>query len=147
CDIRSSARMPSGVWSLRCWRRRSPVEICGMPNSAIKSCACVPLPTPGAPSRRTGPGRKLLALARGFDIVKDSRKLENQTPESFTKFTATVKTHARASDVGTDEYVELPAAAAANMSRLRRKAVIVTHDELRFHLLHRIHRHANDDQQ
>src|SRR6185437_5223833 len=63
------------------------------------------------------------------------------------QFEITTKTHARVSDVGTDGCCKLPAATAAYASRLRREAVVVTHDELRFHLLHRVHRHADHDQQ
>src|ERR1700679_3067592 len=41
----------------------------------------------------------------------------------------------------------LPAAAAANATRLRAEAVIVAHDQLRLYLLHRVHRDTHDDQQ
>ena len=47
----ASARLPSSVPSLRCLRRMSPVEICGIPNCLTRRWACVPLPDPGAPMR------------------------------------------------------------------------------------------------
>src|SRR5665213_950756 len=41
----------------------------------------------------------------------------------------------------------LPAAASLDASRLRREAVVVAHDELRFDLIDRVHRDADNDQQ
>src|SRR5437868_10406734 len=41
----------------------------------------------------------------------------------------------------------LPGPAAANASALRREAFVMAHDELRFHLVRGVHRHAHDDQQ
>src|SRR6516162_1160746 len=43
--------------------------------------------------------------------------------------------------------IRAPSAATAADARLLHEPVVVPHDELRFHLLHRVHRHADDDQQ
>ena len=40
-----------------------------------------------------------------------------------------------------------PTVLGAADARLLHEPVVVPHDELRFHLLHRVHRHADDDQQ
>src|SRR5580693_2863307 len=97
--------------------------------------ACVPLPAPGGPSNTTGPmfcevsieltlTRSLLPGALG--------QLHNHPP--------------------TGRYGNLkpslgPTAAATNASAAWSKSVVVAHDELCFNLRHRIHRHADHDQQ
>src|ERR1700730_17937362 len=40
-----------------------------------------------------------------------------------------------------------PGAAAANPSALRGKSVVMTHDQLRFNLVHRVHCHPHHNQQ
>src|ERR1051325_11760620 len=41
----------------------------------------------------------------------------------------------------------LPSTAAADTSTARSKSVVMAHDQLRFDLLYRVHRHTDDDQQ
>src|SRR6202012_5211642 len=43
--------------------------------------------------------------------------------------------------------LDLPGAATADAPGLRREAIVVAHDEVRFNLLHGIHGDADDDQQ
>src|SRR5260370_10420459 len=101
-------------------RRISPVEICGMPYSAMRALAWVPLPTPGAPKRRAGPGRKSLSAGAvlGSVIMLVVKGLSS-----------------------------LPALAATNAATVGSEAVVVAHDELRFDLLRGIHGDADDDEQ
>ena len=82
--------------------------------------AWVPLPTPGAPKRRTGPGRKLLSAgaAVGSVIV-----------------------------LAVNGLTSLPALAATDAATLGSEAVVVAHDELRFDLLGRVHGDTDDDEQ
>src|ERR1700722_3129788 len=48
---------------------RSPVEIWGIPQCCTNSLAWVPLPTPGAPNRRIGPGAIILADLRSPSVA------------------------------------------------------------------------------
>src|SRR6266481_3653698 len=86
----------------------------------MRALACVPLPTPGAPKRRTGPGRKSLSAGAvlGSVIMLVVKGLSS-----------------------------LPALAATNAATLGSEAVVVTHDELRFDLLRGVHGDADDDEQ
>src|SRR5271156_2928853 len=86
----------------------------------MRALAWVPLPTPGAPKRRTGPGRKCLSAGAvsGSDAVLVVNGL------TF-----------------------LPALAATDAATLGSEAVVVAHDELRFDLLDRVHGYADDDEQ
>src|ERR1700712_3208847 len=45
------ASSPNLVPLLMLWRKRSPVETCGIPSFSTSFSACVPLPAPGGPSR------------------------------------------------------------------------------------------------
>jgi hypothetical protein len=45
------------------------------------------------------------------------------------------------------EKTTLPGFPSADATGPRGKAVIVTHDQLRFDLVDRVHRHTNDDEQ
>src|SRR5258708_35708486 len=86
----------------------------------MRALAWVPLPTPGAPKRRTGPGRKSLSTGAvlGSVIMLVVKGLSS-----------------------------LPALAATNAATLGSEAVVVTHDELRFDLLRGVHGDADDDEQ
>src|ERR1700692_2454539 len=86
----------------------------------MRALAWVPLPTPGAPKRRTGPGRKSMSAGAvlGSVIMLVVKGL------SF-----------------------LPALAATNASTLGSEAIIVAHDELRFYLLCGVHGDADDNEQ
>ena len=46
-------RPPERGLVLTCWRSRSPLEMCAMPNRVASRSACVPLPAPGAPISRS----------------------------------------------------------------------------------------------
>src|ERR1700739_4730474 len=91
-----------------------------MPKLETRSCAWVPLPLPGAPKRRTGPGRK-------------ERSAGAVAVDSDMGFVFNVSC--------------LPTSSPANAAALGREAVIVAHNELRFNLLHRVHGDADHDQQ
>src|SRR5262249_6552644 len=73
----SFAVLPRGVPWATFARSRSPVEIWGISQSCTNSLAWVPLPTPGAPSRRIGPGAIILADLRSpstaFSVLAHSR--------------------------------------------------------------------------
>src|ERR1700761_185012 len=98
--------------------RMSPVEICGMPYLVTSSCACVPFPTPGAPKRRTGPGRK-----------------ERSTGAVVLVLQSVVNVSC------------LPTSSPADAAALGGEAVIVAHYELRLNLLYSVHCHSDDNQQ
>src|ERR1017187_8529635 len=89
-----------------------------MPKLETRSCAWVPLPLPGAPKRRTGPGRK----ERSAGAV-----------DSDVQFEFNVSC--------------LPTSSPTNTAALGREAVIVAHNELRFDLLNSVHGYADYDQQ
>src|ERR1700679_47531 len=86
----------------------------------MKALAWVPLPTPGAPRRRTGPGRKFFSAGAvmGSVIVLVVNGL-----------------------------IFLPALATTDAATLGSEAVVMAHDELRFDLLDGVHGYADDDQQ
>src|SRR5882757_3830083 len=86
----------------------------------MRALAWVPFPTPGAPKRRTGPGRKSFSARAvlGSVIMLVVKRLRS-----------------------------LPALAATNAATLGSEAVVVAHDELRFDLLGGVHGDADDDQQ
>jgi hypothetical protein len=79
------------------------------------------LPTPGAPRRRTGPGRKSFSAGAVVEVV-------------ITVLVVKVLT-------------SLPALAATDAATLGSEAVVVTHDELRFDLLDCVHGNADDDEE
>src|ERR1700754_396949 len=85
----------------------------------MSSLAWVPLPTPGAPRRRTGPGTKFSFAGAG---------------ERLAEFIV-------------NGIVSLPALAATDAAALGSEAVVVTHDELCFDLLDCVHGDTEDDQQ
>src|SRR6202035_3661746 len=101
-------------------RRISPVEICGMPYAAMSALSWVPFPTPGAPKRRTGPGRKSLSAGAilGSVIMLVVNGLSS-----------------------------LPALTATDAATLWSEGVVVAHDKLRFDLLRGVHGDPDDDQQ
>src|ERR1700722_16162500 len=86
----------------------------------MRALAWVPLPTPGAPRRRTGPGRKFFSA--GAVLCSETVDVVNGLSS-------------------------LPALAATDAATLGREAVVVAHDELRFDLLDSVHGDADDDEQ
>src|ERR1700722_5754349 len=86
----------------------------------MRALAWVPLPTPGAPRRRTGPGRKFFSA--GAVLCSETVDVVNGLSS-------------------------LPALAATDAATLGSEAVVVPHDELRFDLLDGIHGDADDDKQ
>src|ERR1700679_466433 len=88
-----------------------------MPKRETRICAWVPLPTPGAPRRRIGPGKNTDSAGAGM------RAAEFEVNVSC-----------------------LPTSAPTNATALGREAVIMAHDELRFYLLDGVHGYANHDQ-
>src|SRR5882757_703727 len=86
----------------------------------MRALACVPLPTPGAPKRRTGPGRKSLSAGAVSGSV----------------IMLVVKGR-----------ISLPALSATDAATLGSETVVVAHDELRFDLLRGIHGNADDNEQ
>src|SRR5271163_3290558 len=87
----------------------------------MRALACVPLPTPGAPKRRTGPGRKSFSAGAVVEVVITVLVVKG--------------------------LISLPALAATDAAALGSEAVVVAHDELRFDLLDGVHGDADDDQQ
>src|SRR3982074_903562 len=86
----------------------------------MRALAWVPLPTSGAPKRRTGPGRKSLSAGAVSGSV----------------IMLVVKGR-----------ISLPALSATDAATLGSETVVVAHDELRFDLLSGVHGDADDDEQ
>src|SRR3984885_15800618 len=85
----------------------------------MRALAWVPFPTPGAPRRSTGPGRKFPS-AGAVEWIAESV---------------------------VNGIVSLPPLAATDAATLGSEAVVVAHDELRFDLLDGVHGDADDDEQ
>src|SRR5690348_2236712 len=83
----SLAVLPRGVPWATLARSRSPVEIWGIPQRCTNSLAWVPFPTPGAPSRRIGPGAIILADPRSLSIAL---ALSTLADDDITRFSSRV---------------------------------------------------------
>src|SRR5271154_1436097 len=103
---------------------------------------CVPFPAPGGPRRITGPIFRAVSLTV---CSADSLTIELA---SFTRISRRGHTvPLRAYRIYKYQLLlELPRSASADSAALRRKSIVVPHDQLRFDLRDRIHRHADHDQ-
>ncbi len=119
--LRGLSQLRPARWSAECRRSRS-AESQTPPSESAPACPC----------RRPGRPKEAPALAESCSVCSGSVIALDVRSTSTT-------------DRGSVD--SLPAPAAANPAGLGREAIIVTHDQLRFDLLHRIHRHAHHDQQ
>src|SRR6185437_14049339 len=95
----------------------SPVEIWGIPSQRTRYFAWVPLPEPGEPNKTMASARVRLSGSRTSGLISTSGKTINL------------------------------AAPPANTPSAWSKAFVVAHDQPGFHLVDRIHGHADHDQQ
>src|ERR1700677_1063563 len=97
--------------------------------------ACVPLPAPGGPSNTTGPMFCEVSIRTDFSTLPASRRTR---PAPYPPADRAVP--------ATSNFSLCPTAAAADTAAAWGKSVVMAHDELRFNLRHRIHRHTDNDQ-
>src|ERR1700722_1844076 len=108
---------------------------------------CVPFPAPGGPRRITGPIFRAVSLT---GCSADSLTIELDSLTRISRRGHTVPL--RANQIYKyrellETPLESPRPASANPAALRRKSIVVPHDQLRFDLGDRIHRHADHDEQ
>src|SRR5579863_4290970 len=129
----SLASNPKPVASRTCSRSKSPVEICGIPYCSEIRLACVPLPAPGGPSNTIGP----IICEASIKLVSIGSPIPVRRPDPFSALPTPRQ----------PQNSLCPRPAATNSSAARGESVVVSHDQLRFYLRHRIHRHTHYNQQ